>query len=450
MMNPTLAAYRKITILMFLKSTWSFMRRLSLLLILINLHIFTYSQDIEYAKSVVMKLASPELQGRGYSGDGNHLAAEYLSGEYKRIGVLPFGKSYDQPFDISINTFPGEMSVKIGGETLRPAVDYLIESSSPGIKGKFGIIKTDRKGIDTKQKLISLINMASDYFLLIDNRKDDSADKDLNKRIDGFINYLQYCPDIQCKGIIIYTKEKLNWENSTLLNVRPIIILNKAIDPDRIATLELNIENKFIKKCKTRNIVGYLKGRINPDSFLVVTAHYDHLGKMGSESVFPGANDNASGVAMVLSLASYYAKNPPDCSMVFILLSAEEVGVLGAKEFVDHPLIDLTKIRFLVNFDLAGTGEEGVKVVNGSVYKDKFELLSKINTENNLLPKIDPRGAACNSDHCLFYEKGVPCFYIYTQGGIAAYHDIYDRYETLPLTEFVDYCSLMIKFFEAL
>jgi hypothetical protein len=99
---------------------------------------------------------------------------------------------------------------------------------------------------------------------------------------------------------------------------------------------------------------------------------------------------------------------------------------------------------------LAGTGDEGIKIVNGSVFNDKFDLITSINAQQQLLPKIAIRGEACNSDHCYFYQKGVPCFYIYTLGGIQAYHDIYDKYETLPLTEFVDYCSLMIMFFDSI
>jgi len=121
--------------------------------------------------------------------------------------------------------------------------------------------------------------------------------------------------------------------------------------------------------------------------------------------------------------------------------------LIGANEFVNHPLIKLDRIKFLINFDLAGTGEEGIRVVNGSVYKDKFNLLAKINEENMLLPKIDLRGEACISDHCPFFLHGVPCFYIYTQGGISAYHDIYDKSETLPFTEFNDYFILIVKFF---
>ncbi|MEN8203855.1 MAG: M20/M25/M40 family metallo-hydrolase, partial [Bacteroidota bacterium] len=165
---------------------------------------------------------------------------------------------------------------------------------------------------------------------------------------------------------------------------------------------------------------------------------------------FPGANDNASGIAMILNLAKHFSENPPAYSMVFMALGAEEIGLLGAKAFTEDPTFDLDRIKFLVNFDLAGTGDEGIKVVNATVHQREFDLLSVLNTEKDLLPAVSSRGPACNSDHCMFHQKGVPSFYIYTLGGIQAYHDIYDRYETLPLTEFVDYCTLMISFFDHL
>jgi aminopeptidase YwaD len=424
------------------------MKRLYIFITLSALYTISYSQDLEYAKSVISKLASPELKGRGYTGSGNFLAAEFISGEYKRFGLEPFGKSYYQKFDIPINTFPGKIALLVNGEPLKPGIDYVIESSSPGIKGKYNVIKIKRKDIDTQEKLISVIKNVGDNFILIDDTEKLTDNKALNKKTDDYIAFLKYSPEFSCKGILVFTKNKLNWENSTTQNIRPIVIINKDLDLNSFSSIELTIESTFIKKYQTQNIVGYSKGRSEPDSFLVVIAHYDHLGQMGNEVYFPGANDNASGIAMILNLAEYYSKNKPKYSIVFIALSAEEVGILGAKEFTDNPLIKLKKIKFLINFDLAGTGEEGIRVVNGSVYKDKFDLLTKINTENKLLPKVDIRGEACNSDHCLFYQKGVPCFYIYTQGGIQAYHDIYDKSDTLPLTEFVDYCTLIIKFFE--
>ncbi len=410
----------------------------------------SFSQEIEYAKSVIARLSSPELKGRGYTGNGNSLAAEFILDEYKKMGLLSLEKSYLQPFKISINTFPGNLYFKIDDHVLTPAVDYLVESSSPGLKGKFPIVKIRREDIDSEKKLLMLTGKADNQFILIDNTLKYGETKQSTEQIEKSISRLKYDPGFYCKGVVIYSKDKLTWENASFQAARPVIIINKDLDLDQVYSLEINIESKFIKQYKTQNVAGYIKGTLRADSFIVVTAHYDHLGQMGKDVYFPGANDNASGVAMLLNLANYYSIHPPKYSMLFLSLSGEEMGLLGAKKFVDDPLIKLNQIKFLVNFDLAGTGEEGIKVVNGSVYKEQFELLRKINSQNNLLPKIDVRGEACISDHCMFYKKGVPCFYIYTQGGIRAYHDIYDKAETLPLTEFVDYCTLMIKFFDAL
>jgi len=281
------------------------MRKLNFLIIFLTLSLTMYSQDLEYAKTIVQKLASPELKGRGYTESGNILAAEYISNEYKRIGLIPFGKSYYQKFNIPINTFPNEVLVKINGEVLNPGVDFLIESSSPSIKGKINVVKTDRNGIDTKEKFIDLIRKAGENFILIDNTTKSTENKELNKTIDEYISFLKYSPQTPCKGVIIYTKEKLTWENSTTLNIRPIITINKEIDLNNFNSVELKIDNKFIDKYETQNIVGYIKGSVKPDSFIVVTAHYDHLGKMGKDTYFPGANDNASGIAMTLNLANY-------------------------------------------------------------------------------------------------------------------------------------------------
>jgi Zn-dependent M28 family amino/carboxypeptidase len=169
---------------------------------------------------------------------------------------------------------------------------------------------------------------------------------------------------------------------------------------------------------------------------------------MGKTVYFPGANDNASGVAMLLSLARYYSQpgNKPNCSIVFMAFSGEEVGLLGSHYYVEHPLFPMTRIKFLTNMDILGTGNEGITVVNATVYDSAFKKLQEINTAGNYLPALKPRGKAAISDHHFFTEKNIPSFYIYTLGGIKAYHDTCDRRETLPLTEFEDLFSLLREF----
>ena len=198
----------------------------------------------------------------------------------------------------------------------------------------------------------------------------------------------------------------------------------------------------------TRNVAGYIKGSTCPDSFIFITAHYDHLGLMGKGTYFPGANDNASGIALLLNLAEYFSKHPPRFTLVFLALSGEEPGLLGSQYFCENPTVELSRIKFLVNLDLAGTGDEGIVVVNGSIFPKYFDMLLKINDKEKLLPLIKKRGEACNSDHCPFYRKGVPSFFIYTTGGSKAYHDLNDRPENLTYTGFEGVVVLLADFIQ--
>ncbi len=96
--------------------------------------------------------------------------------------------------------------------------------------------------------------------------------------------------------------------------------------------------------------------------------------------------------------------------------------------------------------DIMGTGEDGITAVNGSIFKNEFDNLVKINVQNNFIKDVKIRGKAANSDHYFFSEKGVKAFFIYSMGGIKAYHDIYDRAETLPLNEFENLFKLITSF----
>ena len=204
----------------------------------------------------------------------------------------------------------------------------------------------------------------------------------------------------------------------------------------------------MLKNYETQNVVGYIPGTEQPDSFMLFSAHYDHLGQMGDGTFFPGANDNASGITMLLTLAKYFNSHPQKYSICFIAFSVEELGLLGSKFYTEHPLFPLSQIKFLVNMDIVGTGDEGIKVVNGAVLSTDFNKLVSLNDSLHLLKSVQPRGKAANSDHYFFFEKGVSSFFIYTLGGISAYHDVFDKAATLPLTEFDDLAKLLIAFAE--
>lgn len=406
------------------------------------------AQQVEYAREVIEKLSSQAMKGRGYVDNGDATAASFLAEEFEKAGLKKYGKSYYQKFFTPVNSFPGRMSVAINGQQLNPGEDFLIDPGSPGISGTFDVEMLIAEEL-LKDGWLQKIERASSKFIVIDAYDKSKFDAEEQQKLNEIIAFLKYARQNPAKGVLIFSNDKLTWSGSTEMFFKPVFTIRKKSVSLPVATIKIDVENKFVKKYETQNVIGYIEGTVK-DSLLVFTAHYDHLGMMGAETIFPGANDNASGVSMLLNLAKYYSKNTPRYTVVFIAFAAEEIGLLGSNYFTSNPTFPLGKIKFLINFDLAGTGDDGIQVVNGKLYQSKFDALSRINKDDSLLKQVKIRGEACNSDHCMFHSKGVPCFYIYTLGGIQAYHDIYDTAETLPLTDYQDYFLLITKFIETL
>jgi len=407
------------------------------------------AQDLDYARSIVSKLASPELSGRGYVNQGDQMAAEYIAAEFEKIGLEKFRKSYFQRFTTSVNTFPSTVQLRVGDRTLSPGAEFLIEPGSPSVSGVFPVLPLKVHNILNQEIFSDFLRSTSGKFLLFSEFDRNLYDAEDLKRIDDVLNFLKYHPDNPSAGTLISNGNKLTWSASSFQYAKPTFTVRSEMIDESVNEVEVLVESKLVERYKTQNVAGYVEGE-NQDSLVVFIAHYDHLGMMGTDAIFPGANDNASGIAMLLNLAKYYKVNKPKYNTAFIAFAGEELGLLGSKHFVENPLFDLDKIKFLINFDISGTGDEGIQVVNGSVYQKQFDRLVKINEEKNLLPQVKIRGAACNSDHCMFDSKGVPNFFIYTLGGIQAYHDIYDKAETLPLTKFEDYFKLIVEFVQGL
>jgi aminopeptidase YwaD len=363
----------------------------------------SYSQDTVYARQVIKKLCSKELLGRGYVNDGVNKAATYISKELKTIGLAKFGKSYSQSYSFPVNTFANSMSVIVNGKTLTAGKHYLIDPRAKTVKAEFQLFKKDSVTYEAN-----------------DSRRPVPLKVKLRK--------------------------KLTYTVATELSDTTIVELLKDSFPNELKTMDVIFENKFVSNFKCQNLVSYVNGTQQPDSFIVFTAHYDHLGAMGKDAYFPGANDNASGVSVLLNLAKYYKKNPSKYSIAFIFFSGEEAGLLGSRYYSENPIFPLSKIKFLTNLDLLGTGDDGIMVVNATVFKEQFEKLKQINDSKNYVKQIKQRGKAANSDHYWFTQKGVPSFFIYTMGGIQAYHDIYDVEKTLPLTKYIEVCKLLIEF----
>lgn len=395
------------------------------------------AQDSLYARYVIDKLASPAMHGRGYVKHGEHKAASFISREFSKDGLASLSEKYFQPLHYSINTFPGKVSLKIDGQDLLPGRQYVVASSSPLVKGSFDIVRVPG---DTIPREIQHGQYAGKFVLC-----------------RGDIRKLSTENPFGSAGIIMPVKagENLWWHVSSGLQVQDFTLLMVREEnlPDTARQVTLDVHSKFITNYETQNVVGLVRGIEVPDSFLVVTAHYDHLGMMGSKTYFPGANDNASGTAMLLDLARHYSlpEFRPSYSILFIACTGEEAGLMGSTWFASHPLIPLNRIRFLVNLDMVGTGSEGITVVNATVYGKEFKLMKEINDREHYLPEVASRGESCNSDHCPFYQKGVPSVFIYTRGKeFQEYHNVKDRAEDLPLTKYSGLFRLLTEFFAEL
>jgi Zn-dependent M28 family amino/carboxypeptidase len=168
---------------------------------------------------------------------------------------------------------------------------------------------------------------------------------------------------------------------------------------------------------------------------------------MGKDVYFPGGNDNASGNAMIISLAEEFLKKPlKKYNILFVAFAGEEVGLLGSKYMVERSIIPLNEIRFMLNLDIMGSGEEGITVVNSTLFPKEFKALRKLNKKLNAVPLVKPRGPAANSDHYFFTEANVPAFFIYTMGTNKHYHDIFDTYNELSFSAF-DKLSMLFEHF---
>lgn len=427
------------------------MRRIYLFVLSISFGAITLSgQDIEYARKALDSLCSEYMQGRGYVDNGHLKAANYLAREYKSWGLKPFKTGYFQEFRINVNTFPGKVKLMIGDRSLKPGQDFLVDPCSPFAAGDFSIVRISKKKAQNPAKLVKLFTgkKLKNKVVVFDQTEIDQTNKEEKARFNESISLLQHTPGVQPVAAVVLTNEKLTWHVAGYECTVPVFTVRKEkIDPD-FNFVSLEVENALLKDQSTQNVIAYMEGKVQPDSFIVFSAHYDHLGRMGSEAWFPGANDDASGNAMLLNLAKYFADpdTRPSYSIVFMAFGAEEAGILGSEYFVKHPLFPIDRIKFLINLDIVGTGDEGITVVNGSIYQDQFDKLVSLNEEFGYFPTIKIRGKARNSDHYYFTEKGVPAFFIYTMGGTSAYHDIYDTPDQLPLTRFRELFKLLVEF----
>ncbi len=422
--------------------------------------------NVTRARRTIEELAAPKMHGRGYVQQGEYRAASYLRGRLRQLGLQPLAPDYTQPFTLDVNTFPGKISLTItkgGGSAyqLQPGTDFIAAPASGGAHQPLTtlltrpdtLVFTDSAAQQRWQQLLRLTSRTQHQLPALaltpsEERRLAQLPIGLRQLLDSSLVRIILVPKLTASLASV----QLPVVRLEALHTLPVWSALGSFTGSAQGIANLQLDAQLLRNYPTQNLAAIARGSAQPDSFLVVSAHYDHLGTMGRQTYFPGANDNASGVALLLELAAHYARpeNRPACSVVFLLFGAEEAGLMGSTYFVRHPLVPLANIKFLLNLDLLGTGEEGATVVNGRVYEAAFRRLTALNEAHHYLPRLTARGRAANSDHFPFSEAGVPAFFMYTRGGSLAYHDVNDRPAALSLAGFTGAYGLARDFLDGL
>lgn len=398
------------------------------------------AQDIEAYKRHVTILASQEMEGRGYTGDGVRKAEQYLVEQYRAIGVDDI---LLQPFTIDINTFPGKATMKVDGRRLRAGEDFVMREFSPGVKGHYKLVYIDTLGYDSATVVSELSKPKyKGYFGVLDFMRGRYLVKEF--RETGLWQKLPLA------GMIYTWPDPLRFYKAYGEKVveKPIVWCGNAL-PDNAKTIDIDVESLFRPQYQCNNVIARIKGK-RSDSTLVLVAHYDHLGHFGEEVWFPGVNDNASGTATLLTLAQHFVKHRPQYDVIIISVAGEETGLRGSEYYVQHPIYPLNNIKYLINIDMIGDNSPIQYVEVSPTGLQGFEMMKAMNDTSHYFKGFEQGELASNSDHYPFAVAGVPCLMFEQEDGdnFNNYHTAKDtldnaKYETYPAI-----FRLIVDFFE--
>lgn len=399
-------------------------------------HNFIFSQSDE-GKRITKELCSEKYFGRGYIKSGDSLAAEFLASEFEKRGLKKIKKSWFQSYAFDVNTFPKEMNLFFDKKELIPGKDFMVDPSSGSSFNFLNYKYFSKQDFSDETKILNALREA------LQEKSWNAVVFDFSGVSKDTINKMKVLAEYFVKhvDVILVTDEKFTFSVSNKQFEHAFITIQSAVF-QKGPRIQTKINAQLKKNHQARNVMAMLPARKKTKKTIVVCAHYDHLGGIGNLVYFPGGNDNASGTSMLLTLADEFIPKRLDYNILFIAFSGEEVGLLGSKYFVENPLVKLKHIKFVLNLDIMGSGEEGITVVNATKFPDYFDKLNAINEEHKLLSQIKKRGEAANSDHYFFTQKGIPSFFIYTMGPNKNYHDVFDTYENLSFNEYDDLVKL--------
>lgn len=356
---------------------------------------------------------------------------------------------YLQHFQFPMNVMRGEMSLAVDGVSYAPTFDFTVKEFSPTCHGFFKVAYLDEEAYDPAHFVETLQSgMYHDQFVVVDWERylETMQPEPLEKYKDYLV------PLTDPAGIILRQQDQFPYfkARSWYQSPRPILFVNGSF-PDDAREIELHVDSEMIPMRDAHNIVAWLPGS-DPkcDTYYTFIAHYDHLGCMGRDFVFPGANDNASGSAMLLTLARYFSKHRPKHGIQFIWFDAEEENLLGSFFYCGNPRMPLDKIEYLIDLDMVADDGDHLDTEISETGAEGLQKFMSINSDGKFAPfDIDLKPLSDNSDHYGFAMLGVPCIYFMTEGSMYEhYHTPRDSFEHAADANFDRLMHLVTEFVE--
>ncbi|HTS24824.1 MAG TPA: M28 family peptidase [Bryobacteraceae bacterium] len=441
-----------------------------------------YRDDVKF-------LASEEMRGRATGSPELEKAAGYIARKFKEFGLKRVdGKSYYQAFPVTTSATMGKnnhfrFTENNHAVSLTCPDDFLPFHFSPSAKVSAAVVFVgygitapeyhydDYAGIDVKGKLVLVLRHEPQEFdehSVFAGRNYTShskfTSKASNAKIHGaagviLINDRGNHPgepdqlekfgseegpeDVGIAFLQLKAERVAGWFASAGKKLETVETdIDKDLKPESFAfpdSLRVTEELDLKREIKTvHNVAGYLPGE--SDEYVVIGAHYDHLGLGGQYSlapsmtgtVHPGADDNASGTAGVIELARWFAHQPKQKrGILFLTFAGEELGLLGSAYYVAHPELPLDRAVAMLNMDMIGRVRDGKIYIGGSASGSTFRaMLDRITPQYPLKIDYSDMGEAGGSDHMSFTIGRVPALFFFS-GLHSDYHKPSDTWDKI-------------------
>lgn len=407
-------------------------------------------------------VAGPEMEGRKTATEGQRKAAAYIENQFKQLGLLPGNKdSYQLMYNVYEDSLTGA-AFEVNGQAFQRSKDFSAMPSNISATMRFSeVVVAGPNAVDS----LTNADLAGKMVLILNN----AAAGNRNPLRSPLIRLLR------SKGVAAIVFENNNFVNSPYFRnavTQTINPFKEAIGPqvffvsdgvvraitgsdyDQLksapaisknynANVLAEVKKQLNSTLQSSDVVGILPGTDLKDEYVVISAHYDHLGKRDT-TIYYGADDDGSGTVGILEIAEAFAKakaagKGPRRSLVFLANSGEEEGLWGSEYFTNHPTIPLDKTTVDLNIDMIGRTDSSRKhgdstnyvyVVGDDKLSSDLRTISEAQNKKYLNLELDykfndpndPEQIYYRSDHYNFARKGVPIIFYYDGMLGADYH----------------------------